>query len=619
MQTHTTRERIDQWRDLAAALRVDSIRVSAAAHSGHPTSSLSAADLMAVLLAGYLRYDFAHPERATNDHLIFSKGHASPLLYAMFHAAGAVSDAELLTFRTLGSRLQGHPTPVLPWVDVATGSLGQGLPIGVGLALTARRLDHLDYRTWVLCGDGEMAEGSMWEALEHAGYWGLGNLTAILDVNRLGQSGPTMHGWDLGAYSARARACGWTAIEIDGHDLQAIDQAYRLAVTEEARPTLIVARTVKGEGAPAVADREGQHGRPLDDAKGAIEALGGAQAVHVVVTPPSGDGVVMRAPVNTSLVAPQYALGSQMSTRRAYGEALAALGSARGDIVALDAEVKNSTYAELFAQAHPERYIELFIAEQQLVATAVATQVRGWTPYASTFAAFQARSYDFVRMAAVSRANVKLVGSHAGVSVGEDGPSQMGLEDLAMFRAVLGSTVLYPCDANQTAWLVDAMADLDGIVYLRTTREATPVIYASGEAFAVGGSRVLRASTEDRATVVAAGITVHEALAAAQQLADEGVVVRVIDAYSVKPIDAEVLRTAAVETGRIVTVEDHQAEGGLGEAVLSALAASDASARVRLLAVRELPGSGQPAELRGVAGIDATHIAQAVRDLLADG
>jgi transketolase len=619
MQTNTTLERIDQWRDLAAALRVDSIRASAAARSGHPTSSMSAADLMAVLLAGYLRYDFAHPEHAANDHLIFSKGHASPLLYAMFHAAGAVSDVELLTFRKLGSRLQGHPTPVLPWVDVATGSLGQGLPIGVGLALTARRLDHLDYRTWVLCGDGEMAEGSMWEAMEHAGYWGLGNLTAILDVNRLGQSGPTMHGWDLGAYSARARACGWAAIEIDGHDLQAIDQAYRLAVAEEDRPTLIVARTVKGQGAPAVADREGQHGRPLDDPEGAIEALGGVRAVQVEVAPPSGDGVVERAPVNTSLVAPGYALGSAMSTRRAYGEALAALGSERGDIVCLDAEVKNSTYAELFAQAHPERYIEVFIAEQQLVATAVAAQVRGWTPYASTFAAFQARSYDFVRMAAVSRANVKLVGSHAGVSVGEDGPSQMGLEDLAMFRAVLGSTVLYPCDANQTAWLVDAMADLDGIVYLRTTREATPVIYAPGEAFGVGGSRVLHASNEDRATIVGAGITVHEALAAASQLADEGVAVRVIDAYSVKPIDAETLRIAAVETGRIVTVEDHQAEGGLGEAVLSALAALDAHARVRVLAVRELPGSGQPVELRGVAGIDAAHITEAVRDLLADG
>ena len=619
MQTNTTPEHIDQWRDLAATLRVDSIRASAAARSGHPTSSMSAADLMAVLLAGYLRYDFAHPERAENDHLIFSKGHASPLLYAMFRAAGAVSDAELLTFRTLGSRLEGHPTPVLPWVDVATGSLGQGLPIGVGLALTARRLDHLDYRTWVLCGDGEMAEGSMSEAMEHAGYWGLGNVTAILDVNRLGQSGPTMHGWDLGAYSTRARACGWAAIEIDGHDLRAIDQAYRFAIAEEERPTLIVARTMKGRGVPAVTDREGQHGRPLDDPEAAIEALGGVRAVQVEVALPPGDGVVERVPVNTSLVAPEYMLGSAMSTRRAYGEALAALGSERGDIVALDAEVKNSTYAELFAQAHPERYIELFIAEQQLVATAVATQVRGWTPYASTFAAFQARSYDFVRMAAVSRANVKLIGSHAGVSVGEDGPSQMGLEDLAMFRAVLGSTVLYPSDANQTAWLVDVMADLEGIVYLRTTREATSVIYAPGEAFAVGGSRVLRASAEDRATIVGAGITVHEALSAAQQLADEGVAVRVVDAYSVKPIDAEALRIAAVETGRIVTVEDHQAEGGLGEAVLSALAASDARARVRVLAVRELPGAGQPAELRGVAGIDATHIAQAVRDLLADG
>lgn len=620
MQQHsnlTTDQRIEQWRHLAAALRVNSIRASTMARSGHPTSSMSAADLMAVLLAGHLRYDFEHPEDPRNDHLIFSKGHASPLLYSMFHAAGVIDNDELLTFRTLGSRLQGHPTPLLPWVDVATGSLGQGLPIGVGLALTARQLDGLPYRTWVLCGDGEMTEGSMWEAIEHAGFWGLGNLTAIVDVNRLGQSGPTVYGWDLAAYSARARACGWEAIEIDGHDLAAIDEAYRAAVAVTDRPTMIVARTIKGRGAPSVEDAEGAHGRPLDNADAVIASLGGAE-VQVVVQPPEGDAAVERVPRNTSVAAPSYPPGSSMSTRRAYGDALAALGSQRGDVVALDAEVKNSTYAEVFAKAHPERYFEMYIAEQQMIATAVAMQVRGWTPYASTFAAFHARSYDFVRMAAISRANLRLIGSHAGVSIGEDGPSQMGLEDIAAFRAVFGSTVLYPCDANQTAWLVDAMSDLDGIVYLRTTREATPVLYSSDEGFPVGGSRVLRESADDHLTLVGAGITVHEALAAADMLADEGVRVRVIDAYSVKPIDAEGLRAAAHATGRLITVEDHWAQGGLGEAVLSVFAEDAEHPRVRLLAVREMPGSGQPAELRAAAGIDAEHIAQAARDLLAE-
>jgi transketolase len=606
----------ENWRELGQQLRVDSIRASAVAKSGHPTSSMSAADLMAVLLDKYLRYDFDRPEDPANDHLVFSKGHASPLLYAIFKAAGAISDEELLTFRKLGSRLEGHPTPVLPWVDVATGSLGQGLPIAVGIALAGKQLDRIPFRVWALCGDSEMAEGSMWEAFEHAAFMGLDNLTAIIDVNRLGQRGETMHGWDLDSYTARAGAFGWHTIAVDGHDVDAIDRAYAEALETTGRPTVIVAKTIKGKGVAEIEDKGGFHGKALDDPEKAIAELGGERDIRVEAAKPEGRGEPHRFHTGGRLELPRYELGDEVATRKAYGDALAALGSSRGDVVALDGEVSNSTYAEIFAKAHPERYFEMYIAEQQMMAAAVGIQVRGWRPFASTFAAFFTRAYDFVRMAAVSRANIRLCGSHAGVSIGEDGPSQMGLEDLAAFRAVHGSTVLYPSDANQTARLVAEMADRDGIVYLRTTRGATPVIYDPEEDFHVGGSRVVRSSEDDEVTIAAAGITVHEALEAAEALAEDGVAARVIDCYSVKPIDAETLREAAESTGRIVTVEDHWPEGGLGEAVLSALAEVEPLPRILLLAVREMPGSGKPAELLAAAGIDAEHIAAAARRLV---
>jgi transketolase len=604
----------ERWRELGQQLRVDSVRAAAVTNSGHPTSSMSAADLMAVLLDKYLRYDFDRPENPANDHLIFSKGHASPLLYSVYKAAGAISDEELLTFRKLGSRLEGHPTPALPWVDVATGSLGQGLPIAVGVALAGKRLDRLPYRVWALCGDSEMAEGSMSEAFEHAAYEKLDNLVAIIDVNRLGQRGETMHGWDLESYVRRAEAGGWHAIAIDGHDVGAIDAAYAEAVGIEGRPTVIVARTRKGKGVAAVEDKEGLHGKALDDPEEAIEELGGVRDLTIEVSAP--DPGKPHAFPSGRLELPRYELGSEVATRKAYGEALAALGAANGHVVALDGEVSNSTYAEIFAAAHPERFFEMFIAEQQMVAAAVGMQVRGWRPFASTFAAFFTRAYDFVRMAAVSRATIALCGSHAGVSIGEDGPSQMALEDLAMMRAVGGSTVLYPCDANQAAALVAAMGDLDGISYLRTTRAATTVLYEPGDSFPVGGSRVLRSSDEDEVTIVAAGITVHEALAAAEALAGKGIAARVIDCYSLKPIDVETLRSAAEATDCIVTVEDHWPEGGLGEAVLAALADAEERPRVTVLAVRELPGSGKPAELLAGAGIDAEAIAEAARALV---
>ena len=602
----------EAWSELGQQLRVDSIRSSSAAGSGHPTSSMSGADLMAVLMSKYLHYDFGTPDDPRNDHLIFSKGHASPLLYAMYKAAGAISDDEMLTFRRFGSRIEGHPTPVLPWVDVATGSLGQGLPISVGVALAGKKLDRLGYRVWCLCGDSEMAEGSMWEAFEHAGFHGLDNLTAIIDVNRLGQTGETMHGWDLDAYRRRAEAFGWKAIEIDGHDVAAIDRALAKAVETAGRPTVIIAKTEKGHGVKAVANQNGKHGKPLDDPDAAIAELGGYRDIHVEVPKPELTGTP-HAFSTGALTLPSYEPGTKEATRKAFGDALVALGKARGDIVALDGEVGNSTYTEEFAADLPDRFFQVYIAEQQMVATAVGFQVRGWKPFAATFAAFLSRAYDFVRMAAISRANIALAGSHAGVSIGEDGPSQMALEDLASLRAVHGSTVLYPSDANQATALVPQMADREGIVYMRTTREKTPVLYAPGDEFHIGGSRVVRDG--DAVTIIGAGITLHEAVKAADALAAEGLDARVIDLYSVKPIDAETIRAAGRETGGIITVEDHWPEGGIGDAVLDALAAEQPHPVVVKLAVREMPGSGTPAELVAAAGIDSNHIADAAREL----
>jgi transketolase len=601
-------------RELGQQFRVDSIRPAAVAKSGHPTSGMSAADLMAVLVANHFRYDYGDPKKAANDRLIFSKGHASTLYYAILRAVGAITDEELLTYRKFGSILEGHPTPLIPWVDVATGSLGQGLPLGVGMGLAGKYLDRLGYRVWVLCGDSEMAEGSMWEAFEHAAHYELDNLTAIIDVNRLGQRGETMVGWNTGVYVERARAFGWNAIEVDGHDIEEIDRAYKQAAEVQGRPTVIVARTIKGKGVKAVEDKDGWHGKPLDHPDEAIEELGGIRNIHVEVAKPE-PAEPHRFP-DGPLELPRYELGDEIATRKAYGEALAALGSARGDVVAVDGEVSNSTFAEIFKKAHPDRFFEMYIAEQQMVAAAVGLQARGWNVFASTFAAFFSRAYDFIRMAAISRANLRLAGSHAGVSIGEDGPSQMALEDIAALRAVHSSTVLHPCDANQTAKLVAAMADTKGIVFLRTLRPNTPVIYGADEEFAIGGSRVIRSSDDDDVTLVGAGITVHEALKAADALEEEGISTRVIDAYSIKPIDAETLQAAAEATGRIVTVEDHYPEGGLGDAVLAALAENGEHARVVKLAVREMPRSGKPEELLHAYGIDAESITAAARQLV---
>jgi transketolase len=611
-----------QWTELAQQLRVDSIRSTTEAGSGHPTSSMSAADLLAVLLSEHLVYDFAKPRDPHNDHLIFSKGHAAPLLYAVYKAAGAISDAEMMTLRKFGSRIEGHPVPVLPYVDVATGSLGQGLPIGVGIALAGKYLDKLPYRVWVILGDSEMAEGSIYEAFELAGHYKLNNLVGVLDMNRLGQRGETMLGWNSGAYAARARAFGWHAIEVDGHDVAQIQAAYAEAEAQATAPTLIVAKTIKGKGFSEVENQPGWHGKPLprDAAERAIKQLGGVRNILVDVRKPKS---AQSTPASTLKRAELPSYTGAIATRQAYGDALKALGAARANVVALDGEVSNSTYAEVFAKAFPDRYFEHFIAEQQLVASAVAFGVRGYVAFASTFAAFFSRAYDFIRMAAISRANIKLSGSHAGVSIGQDGPSQMALEDLAMMRAVHGSAVLYPCDGNQAAKLVELMADHRGISYIRTTREKTPVLYPSGEQFSIGGSKVVRSSDADQVTVVGAGITLHEALKAHDQLKAEGIVVRVVDAYSVKPIDADSLHQAARATGgRIVVVEDHWPEGGLGDAVLEAFSRSESGGWagqppvVLKLGVRGMPASGTPEELMDAAGITASHIVRAVKSLV---
>jgi transketolase len=611
-------------RELGQQLRVDSIRCSTAAGSGHPTSSMSAADLVAVLLARHLRYDWRRPDLPGNDHFIFSKGHASPLCYAMLKAAGAIDDDELMTFRKFGSRLQGHPTPALPWVDVATGSLGQGLPIAVGVALAGRHLDRLPYHVWALCGDSEIAEGSVWEGIDKAGYYRLGNLTALVDVNRLGQRGPTEYGWDIEVYRRRFEAFGARAVVVDGHDVEQIDRSLAEARRAGDRPTVILARTIKGKGFPEIEDEDGWHGRalPPDMAERAIAHMGGVR--HIVVEAPRPASAGSPPPNRPAqggreISLPTYEVGDKVATRKAFGDALLALG-VRPDVVALDGEVGNSTHVDAFAKAYPDRFFEMFIAEQMLVSAAVGMSVRGYVPFAATFAAFFTRAYDFIRMAGISEVDIRLSGSHAGVEIGQDGPSQMALEDLAAMRAVHGSTVLYPSDAASAAKLTAAMADRSGVSFLRTTRGGYPVLYGADEEFPIGASKVLRSSAEDQVALIGAGVTLYNCLAAAEELAGEGIQARVIDLYSVKPVDVDRLREASAATGgRLVVAEDHYPEGGLGAAVMEALALEAEPPRVAHCAVRGLPGSGKPEELMEAAGISARHIAAAARDLVNGG
>jgi len=622
------RATITDLHELAQRLRRNSVRMTTEAGSGHPTSCLSAADLVAAVFFHALRYDVRHIHNPTNDRFILSKGHAAPLLYAAWAEAGAIPAEKLMTLRRVESELEGHPTPRFPWAEVATGSLGQGLSIGVGMALAGKYLDRLDYRVYVLLGDGETAEGAVWEAVALAAYYRLNNLIALVDVNRLGQSQATMYGHDLEAYERRFRAFGWHALVVDGHDMAAILHALDEARRSEERPVAIIARTVKGKGVSFLEDKEGWHGKPLkrgEETERALRDLGRPEqwpterieppAGFELLSPPTLPDDVSAAASSESASPPAYRLGELVATREAYGTGLVRVGARNLRIVALDGDTKNSTFSEKFQQAYPHRFFEKFIAEQNMVGAAIGLATRGYIPFASTFACFLTRAFDHIRMAGISRANIKLCGSHAGVSIGEDGPSQMGLEDVAMMRAIPGSVVLYPSDAVSTERAVELAAAHHGIVYIRTTRPKTPVLYPTEEPFAIGRCKVLRQDVRDRLTIVAAGITLHEALRAYEELKNQGIYARVIDLFSVKPLDRETLCRAARETGgRILTVEDHYPEGGLGDAI--AAVAAEEGFRVVKLAVNDLPRSGKPEELLDRYGISARHIVQRARALL---
>lgn len=615
----------NDFEKLAKLLRYYSLVSTTEAGSGHPTSCLSAADLMAVLLDKYYYYDFKKPENLENDRLIFSKGHAAPLLYSMYAAAGEIDEKELKTLRKKGSRLAGHPVPsLIPWVDVATGSLGQGLSAGVGMALASKYLHKKDNRIFVLMGDSEVAEGSVWEAAASASYHNLDNIVGILDVNRLGQSQETMYGHNLDVYKKRARAFGWETIVIDGHDLKEIDGAFSKAMKHSGSPFMIIAKTFKGKGIPFLEDKEGKHGKALsrEELEKALSELGEIDKDLTIDTKKKVDRIkinhdrIESAVVSESNENTDFKIGDEIATREAYGIALADIGGKNNQVVALDGETKNSTHAETFMNAHPDRYFEMFIAEQNMVGAALGLSKAGLIPFVSTFAAFFTRAYDQIRMSAVSSGNVKLVGSHAGVSIGEDGISQMGLEDLAMMRAVHESAVLYPFDAVSTKALVLEMINYNGVVYMRTTRGKTPVIYDEKEKFSIGGSKTVKKSNTDAVCVCAAGITLHEAIKAYEELSKDGILVRVIDLYSVKPIDAQGLMDAARESGnRVIVVEDHWFEGGLGDAVLNVFAASPEVEIVKM-AVTEFPGVGNPVDMMKEAGIDSQSIIKKVRELV---
>ena len=604
---------IELLKGIANQLRIHSIEATTAAGSGHPTSCCSAADIVAALFFGHMKYDAKNPHYYNNDRFILSKGHAAPLLYAAWAENGFVPVAELLKLRQFGNDLEGHPTPRLAFADVATGSLGQGLGVGVGMALAARQ-DKLDYNTYVLLGDGEIAEGAVWEAASLAGIYKLNNLIAIVDANRLGQSQATAFGHDINVYRDRFKAFGWRVEEIDGHDIEEIIEVLS-GVGINDQPLAIVAKTYKGAGVSFIQDKDNWHGKPLNKEEA-------AQAI-AELSPSAKSGLGVPIPAPTQLPAPNlaapasypaisYKLGDQIATREAYGTALVRVGEANPAVVAMDGDTKNSTYSEKFFKKFPERFTECFIAEQNLVAVAVGYATRGHVPFASTFATFFTRAADQIRVAGISQSNLKLVGSHVGISIGEDGPSQMALEDIALMRAIVGSTVLYPAEAVATEKLLEQMAQHKGICFLRTSRPKTPVIYGNDEPFPIGGAKVLREGS--KATVVGAGVTLFEALKAADALKAEGIAITVIDAYSIKPLGKKEILAAAKKTNNtVITVEDHYSEGGLGDAVAGELSCE--GIKVHKLAVNGIPRSGHAAELMAAFGIDAAAIVKKVKSL----
>ncbi len=614
----TDKQKIQTLQDEANRLRVHSIRMTTNAGSGHPTTCLSAAEIAACLFFEVMRYDPTNPRGPMNDRFVLSKGHAAPLLYAALADAGAFPVEHLMTIRTLESDLEGHPTPRFPWAYVATGSLGQGLSVGVGMALCWKYLDEVDRRVHVLLGDGETAEGAVWESAALAAYYKLDNLVAVIDVNRLGQSQETMYGRDTEMYARKFKAFGWQTMTVDGHDCAALLKAFEAAKASEGKPVAIIARTIKGKGVPLAEDKNGFHGKPFskEEADRAIEEIAAPDELPPFEIKVPAVSSPAEPPGNVAVEPPSYNLGDMVATRQSYGSGLAKLGSADPRVVSLDGDVKNSTFSQVFAKAHPKRFFECFIAEQNMVGAAMGLATCGRIPFVSSFGAFLTRACDQIRMAGVSKANVKFCGSHAGVSIGEDGASQMALEDLAIFRAIPGSAVLYPCDAVSTEKLVVEAAGHAGVAYIRTSRPKTPVIYANDEQFPIGGLKVLRQSENDRICLAGAGVTVHEAIKAYEMLKEEGINVRVIDLYSVKPLAAEELaKNASAAGSKILVAEDHYAEGGIGEAVAAAL--SGKGATVYSAAVTSVPGSDSADVLLDYHGLSANRLAERVRQLLA--
>ncbi|MBI2327060.1 transketolase [Candidatus Curtissbacteria bacterium] len=667
---------IGELEELSKLVRYYILRMTTEAGSGHPTSSLSATDIAVALFFSKLRFDLKNPDNPANDRVIFSKGHVSPLIYALYAVAGVLTEKDLLTYRKFKSPLEGHPTPRFKYAEVATGSLGQGLSIGLGMALAIRQecqMSNVKCQMWpmvyVLMGDSEMAEGSVWEAIELASYYKLSNLVGIIDVNRLGQAGETMLGWDVEAYKRRIASFGWEGHVVDGHDLKALTGEFDQLPIKGSKPQMIIAKTIKGKGISFLENKEGWHGKalPQEDFKKAVLELGDVdRKLKGEIKKPKGSlslgkgkearndmgvgvGVAARMVSHSTLnenetgsdqpkrqpkpnghpdlnlttktiatprIKLNYKLGEMVATRKAYGEALSKIGEVNPNVVVLDAEVKNSTFAQIFAERFRERFFEMFIAEQNMVGAALGLSKRGKIPFVSTFAAFLTRAFDQIRMSAISGGNIKFAGSHCGVSIGEDGPSQMGLEDIAMFRSIFGSVIFCPGDAVACEKLVVLAAATNGLFYIRTNRPATPVIYGNSEKFVIGGCKVIRSSRKDVLTVVSSGVTLIEAIRAGDKLAKVGVNVRVIDAYSIKPIDEMTLKKAANETNNlIVTVEDHYFDGGLGDAVLNVFA-RDGRINVHKLAVNKLPMSGKGEELLGYEGISASAIIKKVREIV---
>ena len=607
---------IDAIKEKAKRLSILSMMATTTAGSGHPTSCMSAAELVAGTFFYAMKFDPKNANSPDGDRFVLSKGHAAPVLYAAFAEAGVFPESRLMTLRQFSSELEGHPTPRIPGVDAATGSLGQGLSVGAGLAIGAR-MDKSGTRVYVMMGDGEMAEGQVWEAAAFAGHYKLDNLTVLADVNALGQSEPTMYQHDMEVYRKKFEAEGWAAEVIDGHDVAAVLAALDRAKATKGQPQAIIARTIKGHGVSFLAGKQHWHGKPIpkDQLDAALKEVGGPINVPADPGKSYARAALPTPPDFPSPATPDYDPSKQVATREAYGFALKRLGAVNPHVVAISGDVKNSTFSEVFGDAFPDHFYQGYIAEQNLVSAGVGLAARGKVPFLDTFACFLARAYDQVRMAAISRSNINLCGSHCGVSIGEDGPSQMALEDLACFRAVHSSAVLYPGDAMSTERLTEAMARRPGINYMRTSRPKMPILYSKDEKFPIPGFKVLRKSDQDKALVIGAGVTLHEALKAADELRKSGVAIRVIDLYCVKPIDGKALAAELASAGgRLVTAEDHWPEGGIGEAVLSALAeAGTVAAKYKMVAVRDMPHSGKPEELVDAFGISARHIAEAVK------